>query len=214
MQSFAGAAAFVDARSTHLAYPSSRRTPPVWSPPRRVVVNARVPCWPRRSQACTPARVRRSIEGKAGPLAPFSCLRRHSPPCLGRPRRRDPAVALWDAPTVAKRKERHVPGRRFLTHVLAPECGRLVHRAHGVRPGSAVHSAAPPLFGRRQTRARVAHPARAHPGARPCARIHAPLLERAHAPLLSAATAPASPRPLLRRPHRERRRPYRARPVE
>jgi hypothetical protein len=74
---------------------------PVWSPPHRVGVPASCPRRVRvraharagrsaRVQACTPARVCRSLEGKAGPLAPFSSLCRRSLPCLGRPRRRDP----------------------------------------------------------------------------------------------------------------------------
>jgi hypothetical protein len=58
------------------------------SPPHRVgaprcvrdaCVPARArPCRPRRSQACTPARVCHSREGKAGPWAPFSCLVVHT----------------------------------------------------------------------------------------------------------------------------------------
>jgi hypothetical protein len=62
--------------------PSSRRTPPPFGHrravsvrPRRVrivCVSARVhSCGPRHSQACTPARVCRSLECKAGPLALF-----------------------------------------------------------------------------------------------------------------------------------------------
>jgi hypothetical protein len=94
---------------------SSRRAPPCFdraARSRRVHVRARA-CAGRgaRTQACTPARMHRSLEGEAGPLAPFSCLRRRSPPCLGRPCRRDPTVALWDARTVAKRKGHHVLGR-------------------------------------------------------------------------------------------------------
>jgi hypothetical protein len=174
------------------------------SRPRRVRVRARARAGRgARTQACTPARVRRSLEGMAGPLAPFSCLRRRSPPCLGRPRRRDPAVVFWDARTVAKRKKRRVLGRRFLTRVLAPECGRLVHRRPWRRTG--LHSAlrrAAPLWPAPNLSPCRTPCVRAHPGARPCARVHAPPpregtrtpTERRHrAGVVAPTPAPTSP---------------------
>jgi hypothetical protein len=134
---------------------------PVWSPPHRVGAPAsrlprvRVRARARagrgaRAETCTPARVRRSLEDKAGPLAPFSSLRRRSPPCLGRPRRRDPP---WPCGMRARS-----PGGRnaaFSVALNTPPCtptrsrhptaGVVLAAAHGDEPGSAMHPCVPRL---------------------------------------------------------------------
>jgi hypothetical protein len=97
----------------------------------------------------------------------------------------------------------HVLGRRFLARVLAPECDRLVHcrpwRRTGLR--GALRSAAP-LWPAPNLSPRRTPCACAHPGARPCARIHAPPsregtrtpAERRHrAGVAAPAPAPTSP---------------------
>jgi hypothetical protein len=110
------------ARVARLAYPPlavGRRPVSVATAPCR---RARVAFTTRessRARPCEPRRPRPGVhpstrapqpwrQGRA--FGPFSCLRRRSPQCLGRPCRRDPAVAMWVVHMVAKRRGRHVLG--------------------------------------------------------------------------------------------------------
>jgi hypothetical protein len=103
------------------------------------------PCGPRRPRTGVHPSTRVPQPWRRGrAFGPFSCLRRRSPPCLGRPRRRDHAVAMWVARTVAKGRRRHVLGRPEHTaetpsHLRQPTAGAVLAAAHGDEPGSAVH---------------------------------------------------------------------------
>jgi hypothetical protein len=69
------------------------------------------PCEPRRPRPGVHPSTRAPQPWRQGrAFGPFSCLRRRSPQCLGRPCRRDPAVAMWVVHMVAKRRGRHVLG--------------------------------------------------------------------------------------------------------
>jgi hypothetical protein len=219
MRSFAGAAAFADARATRLAYPSSRRTPPCLvaaascrcarvSFASRAHSRAR-PCGPRCPRTGVHPSTRAPQPWRRGwAFGPFSCLCRCSPPCLGRPHRRDPAVAMWVARTVAKRRGRHVLGRPEHTAVhpvaFAPtNCWRRARRRPCRRAGLC--------------RAPVRAPSRPAPS--PTGAHHAQALPRAahtaaHPWDAHTSAASSSPHPRRHRSRRERRRPYRARPVE
>jgi hypothetical protein len=103
------------------------------------------PCGPRRPRTGVHPSTRAPQSWRRGwAFGPFSCRRCRSPPCLGRPRRRDPAVAMWVARTVAKGRGLHVLGRPELTaetppRLCQPTAGAVLAAAHGDEPGSAVH---------------------------------------------------------------------------
>jgi hypothetical protein len=122
------------------------------APCRRVRV-AFTSCARSRARPCGPRRPRTGVHpstsapqpwrrGRA--FGPLFCLRRRSPPCLGRPRRRDPVVAMWVACTVPKGRGRHVLGRPEHTaetpsRLRQPTAGAVLAAAHGDESGSAVH---------------------------------------------------------------------------
>jgi hypothetical protein len=110
------------ARAARLAYPLAVGCRPVSvtaAPCRRARVaftprarSCARPCGPRRPRTGVHPSTRAPQPWRRGrAFGPFSCLRRRSPPCLGRPRRSVPAMAMWVVRTVAKRRGCHVRGR-------------------------------------------------------------------------------------------------------
>jgi hypothetical protein len=139
----------------------------------RACLRAR-PCGPRRSQACTPARVRRSRESKAGPWAPFSCpavitepaVLAAPPPRTGWPCRRGLERAHGRqrvARRVLRRSKHHVVHRHV--HAGQPRTPR-------TPPPMASSQAPPRTPPRRPYRGQPLHWLRRSPcaRARPCAR--------------------------------------------
>jgi hypothetical protein len=104
-------------------------------------------------------------------------------------RRREGSAALLTG------ENRLTTGHRFLTHALAPDRGRLVRRRPWRRAGlrSELRRAAPLRPAPDLSPCRAPY-ARAHPSARPCARVNTPPPREGTRKLLSAAAAPASPR--------------------